>query len=292
MSAPIAPGHVPISAVIMTKNEADNIAACCASVAWADEVLVVDSFSTDDTVTLAKEAGARIVQHPFTNYAAQRNFAQSQAAHDWVLFVDADERVSLALRDEIVRLAANGDIKRYNAYHIQRVHLFSGRWFSAPPDRVATPEVRAAITRHEVCRLFDRRQAAWHRALHEVVSVPEPHGVLDGVICHYSSTNLSLALEDFNAYTSIEAAFLHRQGKRINVLGALWRGARTFAFHYVLQGWYRHGENGLLLAAVAGMTKFINYAKLWERRQIEAGRGIWTDADRKMLERYQVEDQD
>jgi len=172
------------------------------------------------------------------------------------------------------------------------VHLISGGWFTTPPDRTVTPGLRAVLRRLEVPRLIDRRQATWHRALHEVVSVPEPLGVLDGVICHYAGTNLFLALEPFNAYTSLEAAYLHQQGKHASMLTALWRGARTFAFHFVLQGWFRYGENGLLMAALAGMNKFTNYAKLWERRRIEAGQGTWTDADRAMLERYRVEDQD
>src|SRR5512134_621461 len=92
---------IPISAVIMTRDEAENLPACLESVAWADEMLVVDSFSTDSTVDVARRAGARVVQHAFANYAAQRNYAHSQARHDWILFVDADERVTPALRDEI-----------------------------------------------------------------------------------------------------------------------------------------------------------------------------------------------
>ncbi len=283
---------IPISAIILTKNEAENLPECLASVAWADEVLVVDSLSTDETVAIAERAGARVVQHPFANYAAQRNYAQVQAACDWVFFVDADERVSVALRDEIVALAASGDLARCNAYHIQRVHLISGQWFTTPPDRPVTPALRASIRRLEVPRLFDRRQARWERALHEEVVVPEPHEVLNGVIRHYAGTNLALALDQFNSYTSLEAAYLHSQGKQASMVTALWRGARTFAYHYVIQGWFRYGENGLLMAAVAGMTKFTNYAKLWERRRIAVGQGIWTEADRRMLEQYQVKDHD
>jgi len=272
-----------ISAVVMTKNEAYNLPDCLAALAWADERLVVDSLSTDATVALAQQAGARVVAHPFENYAAQRNFAQAQAAHDWVLFIDADERVTSALAAEIQALAASGRMAAANAYHIQRVHLISGRWFSTPPDRPATPKLRAAIRRHEVPRLFDRRQAAWERALHEVVRVPEPHGVLDGVICHYASTNLSLGLESFNAYTDLEAAYLHQQGRRTSVLGAALRGVRAAVYHYVWEGWWRNGEHGLMMALVAGVSKLLNYLKLWERRQIESGRGVWTARDKKLV---------
>jgi len=277
---------IPISAVIMTRDEAENLPACLESVAWADDVLVVDSYSTDNTVELARQAGARIVEHAFANYAAQRNFAQSQAQYDWILFVDADERITPVLRDEIRALAASGELDRCLAYHIQRVHLISGRWFTTPPDRMATPALRRAIRNLEVPRLFDRRQAVWERALHEVVKVPQPHGVLDGVICHYASTNLSLGMAAFNDYTDVEAAYLHGRGRRASVLSALGRGFRTFAYHYFLQAWFRYGENGLLMAALAGMNKFMHYAKLWERRRIEAGQGVWTERDRQMLAKH------
>jgi glycosyltransferase involved in cell wall biosynthesis len=276
--------RIPISAVVMTKNEAAHIADCLAALAWADERVVVDSFSTDATVALAQQAGAQVVAHAFENYAAQRNFAQAQAAHDWVLFIDADERVTPALAAEIQALAATGGLAQANAYHIQRVHLVSGKWVFTKPDRQATPALRSMIRKTEVPRLYDRRQAVWERALHEVVRVPEPHGVLDGVICHYAGTNLSLGLESLNAYSDIEAAYLHGQGRQSSVAGAAWRGLRTAGYHYVFQGWWRHGEHGLMMALLAGMAKFTNYVKLWERRQIEAGRGMWTERDRALID--------
>jgi glycosyltransferase involved in cell wall biosynthesis len=280
---PAPAGRVPISAVVMTKNEAINLPDCLAALAWADERLVVDSFSTDATVALAQQAGVRVVQHAFENYAAQRNFAQAQAAHDWILFIDADERVTPALAAEIQALAASGRLAEANAYHIQRVHLISGQWFTTPPDRPITPRLRAAIRRYEVPRLYDRRLAVWERDLHEVVQVPEPHGVLAGALCHYASTNLSIGLESFNNYTDIEAAYLYRQGRRTSVVGAAWRGLRAAVFHYVVEGWWRSGEHGLMLALVAGVSKFMNYLKLWELQRIAGGRGLWTDRDRALL---------
>jgi len=169
---------IPISAIVLTKNEEEMLPGCLESLAWADEILVVDSFSTDRTVEIARRAGARVVQHPFANFAAQRNYAQTQARYDWVLFIDADERVSEELRDEIRYLAATDRLSEFNAYHIQRVHLCSGRWIPDPTRRRVTPRLRAWIRCTEVPRLFDRRLAIWERPLHEVVRVPEPHGVL------------------------------------------------------------------------------------------------------------------
>lgn len=280
---------IPISAIVLTKNEEENLPSCLESLAWADEILVVDSFSTDQTVEIAKSAGARVIQHPFTNFAAQRNYAQSQARYDWVLFIDADERVSPELRGEILALSKTDKLAEYNAYHIQRVHLFSGRWIPDPSRRRITPRLKKWIRRVEVPRLLDRRLAVWERPLHEVVRVPEPHGVLEGVIYHYAMSNLSLVYESFNHYTDLEAAYLHRSRRHVSLIEAIVRGLRSFVYHYFFAGLWRYGEQGLLLAVTLGYTKFMNYAKLWERLRIQSGRGVWTERDQKLLERFYVE---
>lgn len=284
--------RIPISAVIIAKNEAENLPDCLATVAWADEVLVVDSFSTDNTVTVATAAGARVAQHAFRDYADQRNFAQAQARNDWVLFIDADERVSQGLRDEINRLADTGELAQCHAYHIQRLHLFSGRWlFSDPTTRRVTAGLRKRIREVEVPRMIDRRVARWERPLHETVQAPLPHGVLDGVIYHYAGTNLSAAGQSLNAYTDREAAYLQATlGRtRVSLVEAVARGIRAWAFQYCWQGWWRLGEQGFMMAVMNGYTKFITYAKLGELLRIQRNQGIWTAQDRDLAARDRSE---
>ncbi len=282
---------VPISIIILTKDEERNLPACLASVNWADDLLVVDSFSTDKTVEIAQQLGARVVQHPFANFASQHNFAQSQAIHEWVLFVDADERVSDELRDEIQALTQNGQINASNAYHIQRIHLFSGRWMPDPQKRRLNDAARVAIRQGEVPRLLKRTLANWQRPLHETVDVPEPHGVLDGVMYHYATSNLSLAFESFNYYTDLESAYLHRTRSRtrVTLLEAILRGIRAFLYPYLVWKWWKYGEQGLLLAIMTGYTKFINYAKLNERLRIEKNQGVWTERDRQLLVQFKMD---
>ncbi len=286
------PQRTPISAVVLTKNEAHQIPACLATLQWADELLVVDSFSTDDTVALAQQHGARVVQHPFSNFAHQRNVAQHLARHDWVLFIDADERVSPELRDEILARAAAGTLDACNAYHIQRLHLYSGRWFPDPARRRITPALRRQIRRRDMARLVNRRVARWERAVHEVVNVPEPRGVLDGVIYHYSTTNLSAAYEAINLYSDLEAALLHRtlKRKRITVAEAVLRGIRTFVYHLLVWQGLRGGVAGFHFAMHLGFLKYLIYAKLGERLRIAQGQGIWTEADRALLHRFEVQE--
>lgn len=286
---------IPISAIVLTKNEEEALPDCLSSLAWADEILVVDSFSTDATVNIAQHSGARVIQHPFSNFAAQRNFAQKQALYDWVLFIDADERVSPELRDEIKTLANTGRLTEYNAYHIRRVHLFSGRWLGQPQKITLTHKVRENIRRSEVPRLFDRREARWTRALHEQVIVPEPHGILEGAILHYSCSNLSRALQDLNYFTDLEAARLHAlrsSGSPPSLIEAIGRGFRLFVFMYFGWGLFKYGEQGFLLAIIGAFRKFMDYAKLAERFRIQNGIGIWTEQDRKLLARFRVNDWD
>ena len=123
---------IPVSAIVLTRNEEEMLPGCLESLAWADEVLVVDSFSTDGTVDIARRSGARVVQHPFANFAVQRNYAQTQARYDWVLFIDADERVSEELRDEICYLAATDRLSEFNAYISSGSICFPGAGFLTP----------------------------------------------------------------------------------------------------------------------------------------------------------------
>jgi glycosyltransferase involved in cell wall biosynthesis len=278
----------PISVIVLTKNEEEDLPGCLASLAWADEVLVFDSFSTDRTCEIARQHGARVEQHPFTSFAVQRNAAQAAAHSDWVLHIDADERVSPELRDEIGALARAERLNDYHAYHIQRVHIFSGRWIPDIQNRRVTPALRKTIRRVEIPRLVNRTHATWQRALHEEVIAPEPHGVLDGMILHYSTTNLSRVYEKLNYYSDLEAAYLHRTRTRASLLEAFFRGVRSFVYHYGYTGLYRYGKQGFLQAVLYGFVKFLNYAKLDERLRIEADQGIWLEHDRQLLSRFDM----
>jgi len=273
-----------ISAIVLTKNEEANLANCLQSLAWADELLVVDSLSTDGTVAIAQAHGARVVTHAFANYAAQRNYAQQIAAHDWVLHIDADERVTSTLAAEIVALRDSTAISAHNAYYIARVDLWLGTWFPVSPVAYRlTPEIRRHLVRNRFIRFYDRCQGSWQRALHEVVTVPPPHGFLEGCIIHYSATNLARMLDPLNSYTSIEAAQLYAEGQTSGVARAIYRGMRTALYIYFEWRLYRHGAPGLAFAIHQGYVKYMNYLKLWELQRIAANRGVWTAEDRALL---------
>jgi glycosyltransferase involved in cell wall biosynthesis len=276
----------PISAIVLTKNEEEDLPDCLASLQWADEILVFDSFSTDRTCEIAQQHGARVVQHPFTNFAAQHNAAQAAAQHDWTLHIDADERVSPELRDEICGLVHDGRLDACTAYHIERIHLICGHWMPKPARRPLTAAQRQHIRRTEPARLYDRRLAHWERPLHELLAAPEPRGVLEGIIYHYATTNLTRLHENLNHYSDLEAAYLRQSRKRVSLAEAALRGIRSFVYHYVVRRFYRYGDAGFLVAVFWGYSKFLMYAKLSERLRIEADAGTWTERDRRLLQQH------
>ena len=280
---------VSLTAIVITKNEEGHIAECLATLQWADEMLVVDSFSTDNTKAVAEKLGARVLQHPFADFASQRNYAQAQAQHDWVLFVDADERVTERLRTGIENLLESGEIDHANAYYISRSNLFSGRWIGHSPDTfVFTDDLKRKV-HIGAQRLMNRTKAVWHREIHEVIDVPEPSGFLDGLMLHYSITNISRALEPLNDYTNREAK-LRAQAMRKpkSIFYALFRGLIKFLHSYVSTGLWRYSEQGLFLSILSGFSRFIDYAKAAERVRIAQNMGIWTDEDRKLIESHEV----
>ena len=141
------------------------------------------------------------------------------------------------------------------------------------------------LVRNRFIRLYDRRQGRWQRALHEVVDVAPPVGFLQSCITHYSATDLSRMLEPFDGYTDFEAAQLYAQGQKTDLLRAAFRGLRATLYLYFVWRLYRYGAPGLAYAIHQGYIKYMNYLKLWELQRIAADRGVWTDADRVLLQR-------
>ncbi|MBX2998960.1 MAG: glycosyltransferase family 2 protein [Caldilineaceae bacterium] len=277
---------IPISAIVITKNEEEMLPGCLSALSWADEVLVVDSYSTDRTVDIARAHDARVIQHPFQDFAAQRNFAQAEATYDWVLFIDADEVVSPTLQQSIRSLADADALGDYNGYWLGRVELFTGRWWPEP-ESTLLPHGAAAVPFNSsvgTVRLFNRRLGNWTRALHEIVQVPQPTARLSGPLYHYSQSNLSLTFAPL-AFTYIEAAHLAqiRGNRRATILEAILRAARHGVYAYFRFGWWRLGEHGLALTAISAYGKFLTYAVLWERQRIQNRDGEWLERDLKLL---------
>ncbi|WP_126961581.1 glycosyltransferase family 2 protein [Xanthomonas arboricola] len=241
MSSSTAPDERPrISACIIAFNEADRLRDCLRSLAFCDEIVVVDSGSTDATVTLAAAHGARVLQRAFDGYRSQKAFCVAQASHDWVLCLDADERVSDALRASIVA-ARDGGFANAAGYRFARLSDYFGRFLrhgNAYPDRVL--------------RLFDRRRGGWRgkREIHEAASVDGAVVTLAGDLIHYPYRSLTQQLAKTQRYAQMMAEHDHARGKRATwsklVLAPAWRFWRG----YLLRGGFRDGWHGLIYAYV------------------------------------------
>lgn len=244
---------VPLSAVLIAQNEEKTIADALASVSFCDEIVLVDSGSSDRTCEIARTAGARvIVNAPWPGFVAQRDLAVRAARHDWVLALDADERVSPALRAEVQALRARGC--EAAGYRIPRVAFYLGRsirgtdWY---PDWQV--------------RLFDRTRAAWQGDLvHESVAVRGPVGRLHGELEHFPYADISDHLRKIDSYTTLWARQAHAAG-RSSGLAFIFAGA-TWAFfrNYVLKRGFLLGGAGLLVSVLNTHYTFVKLAKLRE----------------------------
>jgi glycosyltransferase involved in cell wall biosynthesis len=238
----------PLSAVLITKDEEARLPAAIESVRFCDEIVVVDSGSTDRTRDIATAAGARvIVNAPWPGFVVQRNVAVDAARHDWVLALDADERVSPPLREEIQQLRARGF--DCGGYRIPRVAYYLGRWIRAT-DWYPDPQVR----------LFDRRQARWQGELvHESVKVQGLVRRLRAEMEHLPYRDISHHLQKIDSYTTLWAAQAYGAGRRTGLLDLAFAPLWAFLRNYIVKSGFRLGRAGL---AVSSLNAYYTYAKL------------------------------
>jgi glycosyltransferase involved in cell wall biosynthesis len=268
---------VPVSVLVPTRNEAGQIEACLESVAWAAEVAVVDSESTDATAERARAAGATVWTRRFDRYGPQKNWALDRLAHAWALCVDADERVSPALAQEIARLLGAGGSAAVlggapAGYRIPRRNHFLGRRIT-----------RCGWGGESVLRLFQRARGRFDdRRVHERVVLDGPAGELAGALLHYPYRDWSQCGDKLWRYGVAGALEAHERGRRAGVADMVLHPVGRFLRMFVLQGGVWEGGHGAALCGLAAAQSFFKYALLWDltRRGAEAARRLEQDLER------------
>jgi glycosyltransferase involved in cell wall biosynthesis len=246
---------LPVTVTVITKNEADSLADALRSVSWADELIVIDAESTDDTVKIARRFTDRVYVRPWNGYIDQKNHAASLSSNDWIFSLDADERSTPELGQEI-RALLEADPPS-NGYRVPRVSFYFGRWMRTTD---MYPDYQL--------RLYDRRKARWNGMyVHESVKVDGPVGYLKSELQHHPYRDLSEHLVRMDRYTTLAARQMHARGQRAGAIDLLCHPPVAFLRNYVLKGGFRDGKAGLVISIVNSYYVFLKFAKLWEMQR-------------------------
>jgi glycosyltransferase involved in cell wall biosynthesis len=246
---------IRVSALVITKDEAENLRECLASLQWVDEIVVVDAESTDGTVAQAKAFTDKIFVRRWEGFSSAKNFALAQCTGEWVLWIDADERVTPKLREEIIATLAASPIA--NGYEMPRLANFLGKWIQ-----------HGGWYPGHVLRLFRREAGHFNeKQVHEGVQVAGEIGRLANHLLHYTDRNLQHYFDKFNRYTSLAAEELQRQDKRFHLWDLLFRPCWFFLRMYVFKAGFLDGVQGFILASLSAAYVFTKYAKLWEKQK-------------------------
>ena len=252
-----------VTACIITYNEEDNIRDCLESLKWVDEIVVVDSFSRDRTVEIAGKYTDRILQREWPGHIAQKNFAINQASHDWVLSLDADERLTPEL-SEAIRRALENDSDRVDGFYLARKLNYLGKWIRFGG---WSPEYKI--------RLFRRGKGRWGGVdPHDKVILDGKAKKLKGDLLHFTYRDLSHQIRVMDHYTGVAARELKKKGKRFRRVDIVFRTFLRFFVTYILKLGFLDGIEGFIMSFNSAYAAFMKYARLWEiERKKRSGKG-------------------
>jgi glycosyltransferase involved in cell wall biosynthesis len=265
-----------ISAVIITKNEEKNIKACLESISWLKEIIVVDALSEDKTVSICKNFTDNIFQVPWKGYTKNRNFGIEKATKEWILVIDADERVSPKLKEEIERVSTQST--NIKGYYIPRKSYFLGKWIRYGgwyPDHVL--------------RLFKKKAGAYiEREVHETLKVEGATSFLCCPLVHYTYNSAVDFLSRLDRYSSLVAIELKKEEEKYWLFKMIFNPGYTFFQMYLIKRGFLDGLRGLVLAIGYSFYTFLKYAKLWEILRRGAPGACPADGNRLKTEHYSI----
>jgi len=246
-----------ISVTIITLNEEKMIGGCLDSLKWADEIVVIDSFSSDKTVEICRQYTDKVFQQPFPGHIEQKNLAIDKTANDWVLSLDADERVSTVLGDNIKKELQNGP--GADGYFIARRSHYLGRWIN-----------HSGWYPNSNVRFFRKEKGRWGGINpHDSITVDGKTGAIDGDILHFPYRDIAHNISTINNFTDILAREMYDRGKRANLFDLALRPHLTFFKKYVLNKGFLDGIPGFIICSLTAYYVFFKYAKLWNKTRDE-----------------------
>ncbi|OVE73838.1 hypothetical protein BVX94_02665 [bacterium B17] len=245
-----------ISACITAGNEEKNIRRCLKSVSWADEIVVVDSFSSDRTVEICKEFTDRVFKHRWLGYIGQKNLIKDLAHGPWILFIDADEEISDKLREEIIAEFESGRAESYDGYEFPRMVKYLGKWIKHGD---WYPDVKLRLFRKN-------RGVCGGEEPHDRTTVMGPVRRMKGDLHHYTYTDTSHQIKTIDHFANIAADGFLKRNRKFRISDILVRPASRFIRSYIIRRGFMDGLPGLIIATTTSFGVFLKYAKLWERQ--------------------------
>ena len=239
-----------ITAIIPTLNEEIHIADAIASVKFADEIIVIDSFSTDKTIEIAEKLNVKIIKRKFDDFSSQKNFAIDQAKHPWIYILDADERVTPEVKKEI--LEAVKDPKDFVGFYVRRTFYFCDKKVNY-----------SGFQRDKVIRLFLKDKCRYNGLVHEKILANGKLGFFKHKIDHFSYRSFDHYISKMNHYAAIRAKELHEKKKKVNIYHVMVKPAARFFIHYVIRLGFLDGFTGFLVAKTQAYGVLTRYIKLW-----------------------------
>ncbi|WP_298424927.1 glycosyltransferase family 2 protein [uncultured Kordia sp.] len=250
--------NTKITALAITYNESAHIEKYIEQLAFADEIIIVDSFSTDNTVELAKKYDITLIQREFDNFSSQKNFAIDQATHDWIVFFDLDEEIPKVLIDEIIATVNSENPKK--AYHVKRDFHFMGK-------RMKYSGFQTDIS----VRLFHKKYCRYNgKPVHETIETTEKIGTLQHALAHQTYKDFDNYNQKLSHYSRLQAEALYKKNVRPNAYHFIFRPLYRFLHQYFLRLGILDGKEGFILCYVHAFSVFKRYLQLWTMyRKIE-----------------------
>jgi len=241
-----------ISSVVITKNEENNIKRCLESISFSDEIIVVDDFSTDKTLDIAKRYKTKIFKRNLNqNFAEQRNFGLLKANSKWVLFIDADEKIPVELRNEIVQITSDPLNTKKGFYIKRKDFLYSnklnhGEW-----------------GHKKVLRLIKNGSGKWERDVHEVLKVDGKVGILSSELKHYPHKSLNKFIESINLFSTIHALSNKKEGKRVSIVKIIFYPFFKFFYNWIIKAGFKDKDYGFIMSLMMSFHSFLSWSKQW-----------------------------